>query len=139
MGLLHGRALVIARGLHGPSSVIWLILLALHVLVYLGRAWRRSISDALPTTHTRVRGRSARAYALATVVISGLVLGAATIPAQHRWIDLRRHHRRENATPVIAVRPGPRGRCSLATVMVCPGERRTGDRVQSSVHHQKEG
>ncbi len=104
MGLLHGHALEIARRLHGPSSVIWLILLAIHLLVYLGRAWRRSVRDALPTAQTRVRGRGARVYALAAVTISGLVLGAATIPAQHRWVDLRRHHHRESTTPVIGVR-----------------------------------
>src|SRR5581483_8430455 len=40
MGLLHGHALQIARDLHGPASVGWLVLLGLHVLVYLSRAVR---------------------------------------------------------------------------------------------------
>lgn len=97
MGLLHGHALEIARRLHGPASVIWLALLALHILVYLGRAWRRSIRDALPPANTKVRGRTARVYALAAVLISGLVLGVVTIPAQHHWIDLHRHHHRDSA------------------------------------------
>src|SRR6266566_3282717 len=38
MGVLHGRSLHIARQLHGPSSVIWMLLVGVHVLVYLGRA-----------------------------------------------------------------------------------------------------
>ena len=42
--------------------------------------------------------RCARAYALAAVVIGGLVLGAATVPVQHRRVNLRRdHHDRKRA------------------------------------------
>lgn len=94
MGFLHGHPLQIARNLHGPASVIWLGLLGLHVLVYLGRALRRTALDALPAMRKSVPGRTARAYALAAVVVGGLVLGAATVPAQHRWVDLRRDHNR---------------------------------------------
>jgi hypothetical protein len=98
MGLLHGHALQIARRLHGPASVIWLLLLGLHVLAYLGRALRSTAEDALPAKRKPVRGMTARAYAVATVVICGLALGAATVPAQHRWVDLRRdHHDRTGA------------------------------------------
>ena len=35
MAVLHGHALTVARQLHGPSSVIWMALLGVHVLVYL--------------------------------------------------------------------------------------------------------
>jgi hypothetical protein len=98
MGLLHGHALLIARQLHGPASVIWLLLLGLHVVVYLGRALRRATEDALPAKRRAVRGASARAYALAIAVIGGLVLGGATVPAQHRWVNLHRdHHDRKGA------------------------------------------
>src|SRR5207248_4631675 len=92
MGLLHGHALQIARRLHGPASVVWLVLLGLHVLVYLRRALRSTAQDALPRKHEPVRGTTARAYALAIVVITGLVVGAATVPAQHHWIDISRTH-----------------------------------------------
>jgi hypothetical protein len=96
MGLLHGHALQIARDLHGPASVTWLLLFGLHVLVYLGRAWRRAAQDA-------PRGARVRAYALVAVVICGLALGGATVPAQHRWVDLRRdHHDRKAAKPYAA-------------------------------------
>src|SRR5947209_19999824 len=92
IGLLHGHALQIVRRLHGPAAVIWLALLGLHVLVYLGRALRSTAEEALPAKRRPVRGTTARAYALATVVICGLVVGGATVPAQHRWSNLRREH-----------------------------------------------
>jgi hypothetical protein len=92
MGVLHGHALQIARNVHGPASVVWLVLVGLHVLVYLRRALRSTARDALPAQRKPLRGRTARALALAIVVICGLVLGGATVPAQHRWVDLRRDH-----------------------------------------------
>jgi hypothetical protein len=96
MGLLHGHALEIARRLHGPASVIWLLLLGLHVLVYLGRALRSTADDVLPADRTPVRGKTSRLYALATAVVCGLVLGGALVPAQHRWVNIRHdHHDRE--------------------------------------------
>jgi hypothetical protein len=96
MGLPHGHALQIARRLHGPASVIWLVLLGIHVLVYARRALRSTLRDALPTNGTNVRGTAARAYALAIAVILGLVLAGALVPAQHRWIDIPRHHHDRN-------------------------------------------
>jgi hypothetical protein len=99
MGILHGHTLQVARRLHGPASVVWLVPLGLHVLVYLRRALRSTAQDARPRKRQPVCGTTARAYALAIVVITGLVVGAATVPAQHRWIDLPRdHHERGKPT-----------------------------------------
>lgn len=95
MGFLHGEALRIARQLHGPASVIWLVLLGLHVLVYAGRAWRYAMRDVRRVQPDLVRGRPGRARAIVAVVISGFVLAAATVPAQHRWIELPRDHHAE--------------------------------------------
>jgi hypothetical protein len=92
MGLLHGHALQLARQVHGPASVIWLALLGLHVLVYLGRAVRRTGNDVLRATRGHARGATARAGALAGAVVCGLVLGGATVPAQHRWVNIRHDH-----------------------------------------------
>jgi hypothetical protein len=92
MGLLHGHSLQIARRLHGPASAIWILLLGLHVLVYLGRALRSTAHDVLPAARASLRGTTARRYALAAAVVCGLVLGGALVPAQHRWIDLPREH-----------------------------------------------
>ena len=89
MGFLHGQSLQVARSLHGPASVIWLGLLGLHVLVYLRRALS-TVEEALPARRKPVRGTILRVCALAAAVICGLALGVATVPAQHRWVDLRR-------------------------------------------------
>ncbi len=99
MGILHGHALQIARRLHGPTSVIWLALVGVHVLIYLKRALAGSGEDLRSTTRGEVQGATWRSYALAAALILGLVAGAATVPAQHRWVNLHRHDRRENATP----------------------------------------
>jgi hypothetical protein len=96
MGLLHGNALQIARSLHGPASVIWLVLLGLHVLVYLGRAARSTAEDVLPSLRLPARGTSGRVWAVAVAVVCGAVLGVALVPAQHRWVDLRRDHHDRN-------------------------------------------
>jgi hypothetical protein len=109
MGLLHGHALQLARNLHGPASVVWLVLLGLHVLVYLRRAWRRTAEDAVPARRAAVPGAAARAYAVAAVLVAGLVLGAATVPAQHRWVDLRHGHRERSAWRSGARRRGAMG------------------------------
>jgi type IV secretory pathway VirB2 component (pilin) len=92
MGLLHGHGLQVARRLHGPASVIWLGFLGLHVLVYARRALRSTVQDALPARRKPLRGTTARAVAVVIVVVCGLALGGATVPAQHRWVDLPRHH-----------------------------------------------
>ena len=96
MGLLHGHSLEIARRLHGPASVIWLVLLGLHVLVYIGRALRSTAGDVLSAEHAPVRGKTARTYAVAAAVVCGLVVGAALIPAPHRWVNIRHDHRDRN-------------------------------------------
>jgi hypothetical protein len=93
MGILHGQALQIARRLHGPTSVIWLVLVGVHVLVYLKRALAGSSTRGVP-------GATWRAYTVAAALMLGLVAGAATVPAQHRWVKLHRHDdRRDNAAP----------------------------------------
>jgi hypothetical protein len=109
MGILHGHALQIARRLHGPASVIWLLILGVHVLVYFRRALKKTAEYVVPATRSPAHGGTARAYALSAAVISGLVLGAATVPTQHRWVDLPRdHHDRKAApTPVGERSPSP--------------------------------
>lgn len=98
MGVLHGHALQIARRLHGPASVVWLVAVGVHVLVYLRRAITDSSRDLRPATRSRVRGASWRTYGVVAAVALGVVAGAATVPSQHRWIDLPRHHDRNART-----------------------------------------
>ena len=86
MGFLHGHALSIARSLHGPASVVWLVLLGMHVLIYLNRVL------ALGARRPSISGAKRRAAAILVAVIAGLAIGGATVPAQHRWIELRHDH-----------------------------------------------
>jgi len=98
MGFLHGHALEDARRLHGPASVVWLVLFGIHALVYLRRAVISSRSEVKADGRS-VPGRRRRGYVIAIAVLSGLVIGAATVPAQHRWVRLPRDHHRGRAEP----------------------------------------
>jgi hypothetical protein len=99
MGLLRGHALQVARRLHGPASVIWIVLIGVHVLVYVRRAVIESTGDVTAATREAVDAAKWRASALAIAVISGLLIAAATVPAQHDWVELPRdhHHDRQAA------------------------------------------
>jgi hypothetical protein len=104
MGIAHGHALAVARRLHGPSSVVWIVLVGLHVIVYLGRALTRSAEDVASSTRVEARGAVMRAYVLSAVLLLGVVTGIATVPAQHHWVDLPRHHHHEHDhAPTAAV------------------------------------
>jgi hypothetical protein len=108
MGILHGHALVVARRLHGPASVVWLALFGVHALVYLKQALVSS-SDEVIAAGPPLPGRRRRGYVIATAVASGLVIGAVTVPAQHHWVRLPRDHHDRRATPRAAQQqsPGP--------------------------------
>lgn len=97
MGFLHGHALGVARQLHGPASVVWLVLFGAHALVYLKRALIGS-SRELTLAEGSVPGRTRRVYVIATAVVCGLLVAAATVPAQHRWVGLPRDHHRPHAS-----------------------------------------
>jgi hypothetical protein len=122
IGLLHGHALQLARRLHGPAAVVWLVLLGLHVLVYLRRALRSAAREAVPATRRSVRGWVARGYALAAIVTCGAVLGGATVPAQHRWVHIPRD-RHDHTRGRTAARSSthPDGRADRARRATWPG------------------
>jgi hypothetical protein len=92
MGFLHGPSLRLARQLHGPASVVWMLLVGVHVLVYLKRALVSSKEDVDPTSRSAVRGASARNLILAAAVLTGLVVGLGTVTVQHRWLHLPPKH-----------------------------------------------
>ena len=52
-----------------------------------------TVVELVSSSRASVRGASARAYLLATAVVSGVVIGIATVPAQHHWVNLPRDHR----------------------------------------------
>jgi hypothetical protein len=96
MGVLHGQALRIARQLHGPASVAWMILIGVHVLVYLRRALVSAKEDVVPAERSAVRGAGARSVLLVASLVAGLAAGLATLPAQHRWLHLPDKHHHDN-------------------------------------------
>jgi hypothetical protein len=99
MGFLHGHALEDSRRLHGPASVVWLVLFGVHALAYLRRAVIGSRSEVNADDRSVVPGRTRRGYVIAIAVLSGLLIGAGTVPAQHRWVRLPRDHHRKRAEP----------------------------------------
>jgi hypothetical protein len=88
MGVLHGQALVVARRLHGPASVAWMILVGVHVLIYLKRAIVSSAEDIKPASRAAVPGAGLRSYLLAGAIVAGIVVGVATLPVQGHWLHL---------------------------------------------------
>jgi hypothetical protein len=92
MGFLHGHGLRLARQLHGPASVVWMLLVGVHVLVYVRRALVSTKEDVDPTSRSAVRGASARNLILAAAVLTGLVVGLGTVTVQHRWLHLPPKH-----------------------------------------------
>ena len=102
MGLLHGHALVVARRLHGPSSVIWMLLVGVHVLVYLKRALVAGKEDVTASSRASVRGARGRTYLLAGAIVAGVVAGAAALPAEHLWLHLPHEHDHRDGSPAFA-------------------------------------
>jgi hypothetical protein len=96
MGIVHGNSLTVARRLHGPASVVWIVLVGVHVLFYLRRALISSSEDVASSSRASVRGASARALLVAAAIVSGVVIGIATVPAQHHWVDLPRDHHHDH-------------------------------------------
>ena len=91
MGLVHGHALQVARRLHGPASVIWMVTLGIHVLVYASRALHATGEELKARTRREVAGARIRAYLVAAALAAGLIVGLATLPAQHHWLHLGSH------------------------------------------------
>jgi hypothetical protein len=103
MGILHGNALDIARRLHGPASVVWMILIGVHVLVYLKRALISSKEDIISASRASVPGARGRTYLLAFAIVAGVVVGVATLPVDHYWLHLsNKHDHRDGSAALIA-------------------------------------
>jgi hypothetical protein len=92
MGILHGHSLVVARRLHGPASVLWMVLVGVHVLVYFKQALTSSKQDVTAASRASVRGARGRTYLVAIAIVAGIVVGAATLPVQHHWLHLKHEH-----------------------------------------------
>jgi hypothetical protein len=100
------------RTLHTFSFVAWGVLIAVHVLAYLTRVlrdgtmdWRRSAVDV-------VAGVRSRRAVLVGALLAGVVLAAATLPAQRTVLHHggHRHHHEAAADSVSSARRSTRGR-----------------------------
>jgi hypothetical protein len=92
MGVLHGQSLQLARDLHGPASVAWMLLLGVHVLVYLRRALVSAKEDLVPVSRSAVTGARARTFLLVASLVAGLAAGVSTLSVEHRWLHLPPKH-----------------------------------------------
>jgi ABC-type Na+ efflux pump permease subunit len=98
MGFTHGEALRIARRLHGPSSVVWLIAIGLHVLVYGLRALHAIAADLAARSRAAVAGARLRAAVVGITIVAGVAVGLATLPVDHDWLHLSGHHHHDHDT-----------------------------------------
>jgi hypothetical protein len=96
MGITHGRSLHLARQLHGPASVVWMILVGVHVLVYLRRALVGAKEDLDPSSRAAVRGARARTLLVVAAILAGVIAGAATLPVRQHWLHLPSKHDRNH-------------------------------------------
>ena len=103
MGVFHGRSLHIARQVHGPASVIWLVLLGVHVLAYLQRAFLSAREEVDPDSRRTVPGTRWRIYVLVGAIVVGLATAITALPADHNWLHLppKHDHRDGTALPTI--------------------------------------
>ncbi len=92
MGLVHGPALTLARRVHGPAAFFWTLLVGVHVLAYLRRALGSAREDVLPRTRRAAAGSAGRSLVLGAAIAVGVVLGVATLPAQHHGLHLPPRH-----------------------------------------------
>jgi hypothetical protein len=133
LGFLHGSSLQLARNLHGPASVAWMILVGVHVLVYLKRALVSTKEDVEPTSRSAVRGASVRNLILAGAVIAGLVVGVGTLTMQHRWLHLPpKHDHRDGGASAGVLSPDPYAPGSRTPVARSAGTGSASGRATSS-------
>jgi hypothetical protein len=92
MGLVHGQALTLARRIHGPAAFCWTLLVGAHILAYLRRALRSAQEELVPRTRRSAAGAAGRTLAVGAAIAAGVVLGVATVPAQHHWLHLPPKH-----------------------------------------------
>jgi hypothetical protein len=94
--------------LHAASFAVWGVLIAVHILAYLTRLPREGAADWRRQAKPSVAGIRSRRAVLLGALLAGVILAAATYPAQDAWLDQRHaHHRDGDATlaPARAVWP----------------------------------
>jgi hypothetical protein len=94
--------------LHAVSFAVWGVLIAIHILAYLARAFRAGVADWRRHGTPVVAGSRSRRAALAGALLAGLILALASYPAQQSWLSHRHDHHGDGLahTPAIGRRSG---------------------------------
>jgi hypothetical protein len=95
----HGGGLPLK--LHQISFVVWGVLVVVHVLAYLMRTLRVGPADWRPNAELVVAGVRSRRAALGGALLAGVIIAAATYPAQHAF----KVHSRAHPHAALVVRP----------------------------------
>ena len=109
MGFLHGQALHLARQLHGPASVAWMVLLGVHVLAYFRRALVSAEEDVAPSSRGLAPGAKWRGVLLVCAIVAGIAAATGALPAQHRWLHLPPKHDHHDAATLLQVNRRSKG------------------------------
>ena len=80
--------------LHVASFVVWGVLIAVHILVYLTRTLRVGAEDWRRRAD-RVAGTGGRRLAVVCALLAGVVVALATYPVQRSWLSHRRQSRHD--------------------------------------------
>jgi len=80
--------------LHVASFVVWGVLIAVHILVYLTRTLRVGAEDWRRRAD-RVAGTGGRRLAVVCALFAGVVVALATYPVQQAWLSHRRQSRHD--------------------------------------------
>jgi hypothetical protein len=72
--------------LHKASFILWLVVMAFHVLGHLLDTAKLAPQDWVRRTRRQVVGAGVRQWALATSVVIGLVLGVIVLPRVGPWL-----------------------------------------------------
>jgi hypothetical protein len=90
--------------LHVASFVIWGVLMAVHVLLYLTRTLRVGPADWRRRADL-VAGAGGRRLALVCALLAGAVVALATYPVQRSWLNHRRQSRHDERSFHASKRP----------------------------------
>jgi hypothetical protein len=87
----HGGGVL--RTVHTLSFIAWGVLMIVHVVAYLKRAFRVGSSDWRRAAEPVVAGARTRRAVLGAALLAGVLVALATYPAQQAWLSHRHDHR----------------------------------------------
>jgi cytochrome b len=79
----HGRGWILT--VHATSFAVWGVLMAVHVVAYVARTFRRGTADLRRRTERIVPGARIRRALLGGALVAGVLIALAAYPAQQRF------------------------------------------------------